>query len=108
MIYTKTGDDGTTGLFGGQRVSKADLRIDCYGTVDELNAALGFAFVSAGPSLQAVLRRIQNELFVIGSHLAAGPKADFESLPRMDPAMPARLEAEIDAAEAQLPRLRTF
>src|SRR5688500_16585417 len=70
-IYTKTGDDGTTGLFGGDRVRKSDARIECYGTVDELNAALGVANVVAGDTAigQAILR-VQNELFVVGSHLS--------------------------------------
>ncbi|MGH7175803.1 MAG: ATP:cob(I)alamin adenosyltransferase, partial [Tepidisphaeraceae bacterium] len=69
-IYTRTGDDGTTGLIGGKRVPKHDLRIECYGTVDELNAAIGLAATGAADELLASLRRVQNELFVIGSHLA--------------------------------------
>src|SRR5205085_10340954 len=69
-IYTRTGDDGTTGLFGGGRVRKCDPRLDCYGTVDELNAAIGLAAVVAPPELRDKLMAIQNELFIIGAHLA--------------------------------------
>ena len=69
-IYTKTGDDGTTGLIGGTRVPKSDARIDCYGTVDELNAVIGAAAVIALSPLLEQLREIQAELFVVGSHLA--------------------------------------
>ncbi len=69
-IYTKTGDDGTTGLIGGDRVRKSDARLECYGTIDELNAHLGLAAVTSQPSQQELLRQVQNDLFVIGSHLA--------------------------------------
>jgi cob(I)alamin adenosyltransferase len=109
-IYTRTGDDGTTGLIGGRRVSKADLRIDCYGTVDELNAAIGLAAVAARPELAAPLRAVQNDLFVLGSHLAS-PADDSKaasSLPPLDESAAQRLEAQIDAAEAELPPLRQF
>src|SRR5271166_628297 len=69
-IYTKTGDDGTTGLIGGDRVRKSDRRIECYGTVDELNANIGWAAVVADADLAKALHQVQNDLFVIGSHLA--------------------------------------
>src|SRR5688572_31089320 len=69
-IYTRTGDDGSTGLFGGDRVRKSDARIDCYGQVDELNASIGWACVAADGELVARLRQVQNDLFVIGAHLA--------------------------------------
>src|SRR5438552_11937176 len=78
-IYTKTGDDGTTGLFGGRRVPKSDPRIKCFGTVDELNAALGLAASGSEPELAEKLARVQNELFVIGSHLAT-PRDDTRRL----------------------------
>jgi cob(I)alamin adenosyltransferase len=109
-IYTRTGDDGTTGLIGGRRVSKADGRIDCYGTVDELNAAVGLAAVAAEAGLASQLRAVQNDLFVLGSHLAAAPNdpGAAPSLPRLEDSMVRRLEAEIDAAEANLPALRQF
>jgi cob(I)alamin adenosyltransferase len=113
-IYTNTGDDGTTGLIGGQRVRKCDRRIECYGTVDELNAALGLAAVTANelharPSLLKVIREVQNDLFVIGSHLATPDESPYKaSLPALDEAMITRLEMQIDAADAELPRLRNF
>ena len=109
-IYTKTGDDGTTGLFGGGRVRKSDARIECYGTVDELNAALGWARVlAAGDSIGDSLFRVQNELFVVGSHLATPEDSPHtRSLPLLDEAMVGRLEMEIDAAEAEVQQLRNF
>jgi cob(I)alamin adenosyltransferase len=108
-IYTKTGDDGTTGLIGGERVRKCDARLDCYGTVDETNAVLGLAAVSASPEMGAILREIQNDLFVIGSHLATPAESTHaQSLPPLDESMITRLEMQIDAAEHVLPPLRQF
>ena len=108
-IYTKTGDDGTTGLFGGGRVRKSDLRIECYGTVDELNASLGWARVLATDSIGDSLHRVQNELFVVGSHLATPEDSPYtRSLPVLDESMIGRLEMEIDAAEAEVSPLRNF
>ena len=110
-IYTKTGDDGTTGLLGGARVSKSEGRIDCYGTIDELNATVGWAAVVANSEakLLEALRAVQADLFVIGSHLAvADGTAPPASLPVLEEAIIARLEMQIDAAVAQLPALRTF
>ena len=112
-IYTRTGDDGTTGLIGGRRVAKSDLAIDCYGTVDELNAAIGFAAVAgvAPAALAPKLKAVQNDLFVIGSHLASPADADRAGnvpLPPLDESIADRLEFEIDAAEPQLAPLRQF
>lgn len=110
-IYTKTGDDGTTGLIGGTRVRKSDPRIDLYGTVDELNAAIGLAVVAAADAMGAGLRAVQSDLFVVGSHLATPehePPAKTQWLPPMDEQMITRLELQIDAAESQLPTLRNF
>jgi cob(I)alamin adenosyltransferase len=108
-IYTKTGDDGSTGLVGGKRVAKNDARIECYGTVDELNAALGIAAVVTSLPLLDALRAIQAELFVIGSHLATPEeKRATSALPPLRADSIARLEKEMDAADAQLPRLRHF
>lgn len=112
-IYTRTGDDGTTGLLGGRRVRKSDLPIECYGTVDELNAAVGLAAVAgvAPAALAPKLKAVQNDLFVLGSHLASPADergAPNVHLPRLDESIAARLEAEIDAAEAQLSPLRQF
>ena len=69
-IYTKTGDGGSTGLIGGRRVSKGDPRLECYGTIDELNAAVGLAAVVADVATLEQLREIQDDLFVLGSHLS--------------------------------------
>jgi cob(I)alamin adenosyltransferase len=111
-IYTRTGDDGSTGLIGGQRVSKSDARIDCYGTVDELNAALGLVACGVSDELADKVRRVQAELFVIGSHLALNREdaatPGSVSLPALEDVMVDRLEMEIDAAQSELPQLRTF
>jgi cob(I)alamin adenosyltransferase len=108
-IYTRSGDDGSTGLYGGSRVSKSDPRIDCYGTVDELNAAVGLAAVVAAPSLRGALQQVQSELFVIGSDLATPAGVPRPTgLPALPPASIERLEAEIDIAEASLQPLRNF
>jgi cob(I)alamin adenosyltransferase len=109
-IYTKTGDDGTTGLIGGDRVAKSDRRIDCIGAVDELNASIGWASVVSADPLLASLRQIQNDLFVIGSHLALPEHnaRDNRWLPDLDETIVTRLEMQIDAAEQQLPALRNF
>ncbi len=77
-IYTKTGDSGETGLVGGQRVGKDALRIECYGTVDELNAFIGMACFSSEEAqltkLAEILKRVQHELFNLGSILARSPR----------------------------------
>src|SRR5437588_5381465 len=100
-IYTKTGDDGTTGLIGGQRIRKSDGRLDCYGTIDELNACLGLAAISADAAMLQQLREVQNDLFVIGSHLATPDESPHRAaLPPLDEAMVHRLEMQIDTAEA--------
>jgi len=109
-IYTRTGDDGMTGLIGGRRVPKFDLRLDCYGTVDELNAAVGLCAVAAPTWLAEALAPVQAELFVIGSHLAApaDDKTASQYLPVLDKDMTVRLEAQIDAADQELPPLKHF
>ena len=110
-IYTKTGDDGTTGVFGGGRVRKCDARIDCYGSIDELNASLGVARVVAEADRQVatMLQRVQNELFVVGSHLATPEDSpSTRNLPVLDEQMVSRLEMEIDQAEGELEPLRNF
>jgi cob(I)alamin adenosyltransferase len=106
-IYTKTGDDGTTGLIGGRRVRKDDARLACCGTIDELNACLGLAGAGAGAELTRPLGLVQAELFIIGSHLAA-PEGKLQGLPPLTEENLARLEQEIDSAEADLPPLRNF
>lgn len=108
-IYTRTGDDGTTGLIGGSRVPKSDPRIDAYGTVDELNAMIGCVAAIATSPLLEQLRRVQAELFVIGSQLATPEGSPHRSsLPELDEQMIGRLESEIDRTETALPALRNF
>ena len=107
-LYTRTGDDGTTGLIGGRRVAKDDLRLDAYGTVDELNALLGAA-AAGDAAWSAALAPVQDDLFVVGSHLAAPDGAAGNvHLPPLPQDATARLERGIDAAEEQLPPLTSF
>lgn len=119
-IYTRAGDDGSTGLYGGSRVSKAEPRIDCVGTVDELNAMIGWAAVACleaesaerGERILPRLRVIQHELFNLGARLATPAAQRGENagarLPMLGADAVSRLEREIDAAEAELPPLRNF
>src|SRR3954468_251043 len=104
-IYTRTGDDGSTGLIGGTRVPKSDPAIETYGTVDELNASLGVCAVAADEALAEGLKQIQAELFTIGSHLAtpANDTARAAQLPPIDGRWVTRLETQIDKAESSLP-----
>ena len=111
-IYTKTGDDGTTGLVRGPRRLKYDLRVNCFGTVDEANATIGIARLSTAsmPKIDTVLARIQNDLFDLGSDLAT-PGRDPEGAPaslRITPAQTAWLEQEIDSYNAGLAPLTSF
>jgi len=110
-IYTKAGDRGETHLAGGQRVSKDSLRIECYGTVDELNAFVGMACVSAADSvveLVPILKRIQHELFNLGSILATRPEDVHPRQARITAADIEQLEKEMDRMNAELPALRSF
>ena len=109
-IYTRTGDDGTTGLIGGSRVRKSDPRLECYGTIDELNAVLGVAATILDEDLRELVMQVQNDLFVIGAHLATPdlPSTPSAGLPALDEQLVGRLEMQIDAAEAELPELRNF
>lgn len=113
-IYTRTGDAGDTALGNGRRVSKAHLRIEAYGTVDETNAVLGLVRLHTADAdlakIDAMLARIQNELFDLGADLCVpetGEPLDYEPL-RMLPAQATRLEAEIDDLNADLAPLRSF
>ncbi len=112
-IYTRTGDDGTTALGSGDRVRKFDLRIAAYGTVDETNATIGMARIhlaGADPKVDAMLLRIQNDLFDLGADLCVpdkGQKVEYEPL-RMTAAQVKRLENEIDDMNAELKPLRSF
>jgi cob(I)alamin adenosyltransferase len=110
-IYTKAGDQGQTHLAGGQRIAKDALRIECYGTVDELNAFVGMAGISSAdsvPELAAILKRIQHELFNLGSILATKPQDVHPKQARITSAEIAKLEAEIDRINADLAPLRSF
>jgi cob(I)alamin adenosyltransferase len=109
-IYTKTGDDGTTGLYGGARVKKASPRVDAYGTVDELNATLGAARATGlGAFTDAVLAHVQVDLFTLGAELACVPGKEGKlSMPLLSDQDAQRLERAIDDAEAKLTPLTTF
>lgn len=110
-IYTGGGDHGETGLFGGGRVSKDHARVEAYGTVDELNAALGLARAAGlPPEADAIAGRVQAELFVLGADLATpeSSRTRGEEVMRLGPEIVAALEADIDRCEEQLPALTTF
>jgi cob(I)alamin adenosyltransferase len=108
-IYTKTGDAGTTSLFGGKRVSKSDQRIETYGTVDELNAHIGLLRdQEVNKPRKAVLIEIQDRLFTIGSLLATEPGNTKVKTPALAETDIAFLEMEIDAMEALLPPMKSF
>ncbi len=109
-IYTKTGDDGTTGLFGGGRVKKASLRVEAYGTVDELNATIGLARASKlDAESEAVLAGVQVDLFTLGAELACVPgKEDKLNMALLTSEDAARLERAIDHAETFVPPLKFF
>lgn len=109
-IYTRTGDDGTTDLFGGERTSKAHPRIAAYGTVDELNSWLGLARTHLPPeetNLERLLVQLQSMLFEIGADLATPLDSHVRTV-RIEPIHVETLEQEIDRLEAQLPPLKTF
>ncbi len=110
-IYTKTGDDGTTGLFGGQRVTKDSLRIESYGTVDELNSVIGQArTLGMTPEHDELLGQVQETLFVLGADLATPADREPSSfvLPRVTADDIACLERTIDGLEETLPPLKSF
>ncbi len=109
-IYTKTGDDGTTGLVGGNRVKKYDLRLEAYGSVDELNASMGvLRAMEKDQEMEKLLRQIQNKLFNIGSRLASDEKGEefTKGLAIRDEDVQL-LEQAIDKMEEKLPRLQHF
>ena len=108
-IYTKTGDQGSTALFGGKRVSKAILRIDAYGTVDELNSWMGMLRdQEVNRTRQVVLLKIQDLLFTVGSALATEPGNTKVKIPALKQEHIDLLEEEIDAMDASLPPLKSF
>lgn len=112
-IYTRTGDKGTSGLVTGERRAKSDLIFEAIGTVDEVSATIGMARIHVAathPELDAMLSRIQNDLFDLGADLATPPESEglsFEAL-RIVPAQVKRLENEIDSLNAELQPLRSF
>ncbi|MBV9269372.1 MAG: cob(I)yrinic acid a,c-diamide adenosyltransferase, partial [Acidobacteriaceae bacterium] len=116
-IYTRAGDAGTTRLVGGQRIAKDDLRIETYGTVDELNSFVGAARITAEElahrtgglgDLATILKRVQHELFNLGSILATLPEDVHPKQPTVTEIEVEQLEREIDRANADLPALRSF
>lgn len=107
-IYTKTGDDGTTGLYGGGRVSKASARIECYGTVDELNSVIGMTLSrDCSPECRRYLTTIQHTLFVLGADLAT-PNDSKASVDRIEEHNATQLEQWIDELDARLEPLKNF
>ena len=109
-IYTRTGDEGMTGLVSGERRPKYDLRVEAYGTVDEANACIGLARLHTGDEIDAMLGRIQNDLFDLGADLATpepGKPLRHEPL-RVTDGQVERLEQEIDRLNADLSALRSF
>lgn len=117
-IYTRTGDKGTTGLVGGKRVPKTNARIEAYGTVDELNSIIGIVrtflpeyregFGADYEWYFEMLRRVQNELFDVGSELATPPEVDYDGMHRMGSDEVAKLEEEMDRMEQEIEPLKTF
>lgn len=106
-IYTKTGDDGTTGLQGGSRVSKSDLRIQAYGAVDEINSVLGLVLThKIDADVKSPLTQIQNDLFVAGSDLSNPDLSSHKN--RVTESMISNLESHIDKFESELEPLTNF
>lgn len=112
-VYTKGGDKGETSLIGGDRVSKADARLEGYGSIDELNAVVGLVIEAlgasqAGPHMIPILRRVQNELFNLGCELATPDPEQRAKLPRIEQRHVDALERDIDAVNDDLPPLKSF
>lgn len=107
-IYTKRGDAGETSLFGGTSTQKDDVRVEAYGSVDELNAALGWAAIAESPSRREWLTRIQIQLFDLGAELATPERPGGNRNRRIAENDVTALEQEIDRVEADLPPLRRF
>lgn len=117
-VYTRTGDDGQTGLVGGKRIAKDDLRIASYGEVDELNSVIGvvrtilaeapYGGTADAERIDGVLAFLQQELFDLGSQLATPPESEYEGMIRITPEAIARLEGWMDELSADLPELKSF
>ena len=120
MVYTKTGDKGTTSLVGGRRVKKSDPRVEAYGTVDELNSHIGLlaellAVRASAPDVasdieksRAQLKKIQNNLFVVQTLLATEDEGIYAKLPQLHDDAVSEVEQWIDAMDSQLPKLKSF
>jgi cob(I)alamin adenosyltransferase len=108
-IYTKTGDKGSTSLIGGTKVPKSHLRIESYGTVDELNSFIGLLGDHLPPSFPTLIREIQDRLFTIGSSLACDPEKEPKfAIPDLHEADIQVLEKAIDTMDAELPAMKSF
>ncbi len=109
-IYTKTGDEGFTGLIGGTKILKSALRIDSYGNVDELNSYIGLlGDYITDKDIKTILQTIQNKLFIIGSSLAKDDNKDIKmKLPQLEDKDVSLLETEIDSMNETLPELKHF
>lgn len=112
-IYTKMGDKGQTSLVGGSRISKADPRLETYGTVDELNSCIGVAISFLEPSEKSqnawtVLEKVQHQLFNLGSRLACEDTKLLEKLPPLNMGLVAEMESSMDQLDSSLPRLQQF
>ena len=111
MIYTKTGDGGTTSLVGGSRVNKDDMRVEAYGTVDELNSHIGLLAEMLRPMFEGYyneLKAVQRNLFTIQTLLATEDETIYARLPQLGAEEVAKLEQQIDAITDQLPKLHSF
>ncbi|MCB0580651.1 MAG: cob(I)yrinic acid a,c-diamide adenosyltransferase [Phaeodactylibacter sp.] len=107
-IYTKTGDQGETSLFGGKRLPKSHLRIDAYGTVDELNSCIGLVRdYNESDATRSLLKEIQDRLFTLGANLASDPDKEM-AVPDIKPEDVSLLEQEMDRMNEALPELRNF
>ncbi len=108
-LYTRTGDDGTTGLYGGQRTTKHALRVEAYGTVDELNASLGLAAAACDDAdMNRMIMRLQSRLFDLGADLCTPLDASVKHEVRITPDHVTELESLIDAATEPLPPIKYF
>ncbi|MEI7812461.1 MAG: cob(I)yrinic acid a,c-diamide adenosyltransferase [Ignavibacteria bacterium] len=109
-IYTRTGDNGETGLFGGDRISKSDIRIEAFGTVDELNSLLGLALTDIKDTgIRQVILKIQNQLFTLGTDLATPPNGKTEQYIQRTPGEYIEyIEEEIDWYDSKLEELKNF
>lgn len=107
-IYTRTGDDGTTGLVNGPRRSKADLRVEAYGSIDQTNAAIGLARVETVGELDRMLEEIQNDLFDLGADLATPQQSNDKADLRVLSTQTKRLENDIDRLNEKLAPLKSF